>query len=59
MLKFVYTGVIKGPRFFLDKVMLCNLLGSICTVSCMVSMMSIAAVAVNRYVTLRILATIS
>ncbi|XP_053385999.1 melatonin receptor type 1A-like isoform X3 [Mercenaria mercenaria] len=41
-------GVTKGPRFFLDKVQLCNLLGSICTVSCIVSMLSIAAVAVNR-----------
>lgn len=44
------TGVIKGPKFFLDKVTLCYLLGSICTVSCIVSMWSIAAVAVNRVV---------
>ncbi|XP_045177761.2 melatonin receptor type 1B-like isoform X1 [Mercenaria mercenaria] len=43
-------GVTKGPRFFLDKVQLCNLLGSICTVSCIVSMLSIAAVAVNRLI---------
>ncbi|XP_052813740.1 melatonin receptor type 1B-A-like [Mya arenaria] len=44
------VGVTKGPRFFLDKVVLCHMLGSICTVSCLVSMASIAAVAVNRLI---------
>ncbi|KAH3770757.1 melatonin receptor type 1B-B-like isoform X2 [Dreissena polymorpha] len=44
------VGVTRGPRFFLDKVVLCHLLGSICTVSCLVSMLSIAAVAVNRLI---------
>lgn len=44
------VGVARGPRFFIDKVQLCNMLGSICTVSCIVSMLSIAAVAVNRLI---------
>ncbi|XP_052813902.1 melatonin receptor type 1B-B-like [Mya arenaria] len=44
------VGVTKGPRFFLDKVVLCHMLGSICTVSCLVSISSIAACAVNRLI---------
>lgn len=47
---FNMIGVVRGPRFYIDKVFFCELLGSICTVSCIVSMLSIAAVAVNRVV---------
>ena len=47
----VDSVMFRGPRFVLDKVFFCELLGSICTVSCIVSMLSIAAAAVNRYKT--------
>ncbi|KAL4217062.1 hypothetical protein ACF0H5_023518 [Mactra antiquata] len=44
------VGVTHGPRYFVNRALLCHTLGSICTVSCIVSMLSIAAVAVNRFV---------
>ncbi|KAL5005491.1 hypothetical protein ScPMuIL_018947 [Solemya velum] len=47
---FSIVGVIAGPKFFLDNALLCHIVAALCVTSCTVSMWTIAAVALNRYV---------
>lgn len=42
--------MVSGPRFFLNKPILCHTVACICLASCTCSMWNIAAVAINRYV---------
>ena len=49
---FSIAGVMVGHEWFLQNSGLCHLIGSICLVSCVCSLWSIAAISLNRYVLL-------
>ena len=49
---FSIAGAIVGPTFFQGQVVLCHIIGSVCLVSCVCSLYSIAAISINRYVLL-------
>ncbi|ELT94145.1 hypothetical protein CAPTEDRAFT_64190, partial [Capitella teleta] len=49
---FSVAGVLVGHQWFLDRHVLCHAIGSICLVSCVCSLWSIAAISVNRFVLL-------
>ncbi|XP_072014867.1 melatonin receptor type 1B-B-like [Amphiura filiformis] len=47
---FNIVGMMTKGIFFYDKPILCEMLGSICIISCLCSVWSVAAIATNRYV---------
>ena len=49
---FSIAGVFTGHQWFLDRIVLCHVIGSVCLVSCVCSLWSIAAISVNRYILL-------
>ena len=49
---FSIAGVFIGHQWFLDRIVLCHFIGSVCLVSCVCSLWSIAAISLNRYILL-------
>ena len=46
---FSLLGLILGPEYFKARSGLCHLIGSVCLISCVCSLWTIAAISVNRY----------
>lgn len=49
---FSIAGVFTGHQWFQEQNALCHIIGSVCLVSCVCSLWSIAAISVNRYILL-------
>ena len=49
---FSIAGVFIGHEWFLQRTVLCHIIGSVCLVSCVCSLWSIAAISLNRYILL-------
>ena len=47
---FFFSGAVKGTSFFWNNLGLCRALASVCVISCVVSLLTIGHIAVNRYV---------
>ena len=45
-----FVGIIYGKQWFDDNDALCKTIGFICTVSCLVSMLNIVMISINRYI---------
>lgn len=47
---FTIIGVVSGPQFFINREELCHLVSTICVMSCASSMITLSAIALNRYI---------
>ena len=46
---FIISGAIYGEQWFLERALLCDVIGAICLTACISSLLNIAAISVNRY----------
>ena len=47
---FLFVGMVFGKRWFDDDNIVCKTVGFVCTVSCLVSMLTIVMISINRYI---------